>query len=557
MDLPMPLVAYIGALAIFSLCLTWILNRGDYPFDALVAALSALVAAIGIVPVLNYPEVDLWLSLLVSAVTAALMAWMVYQELALRRRRRVWLGNAFFGIGVVLLFWNDYENNINGVEIAVALSTVREDQKKSIDLYMSEIWELKAIDKFKNETGASVKIVGVYPNIDGRLGHFLDLLKSKSSETPPSGKMVHVFAIDVIWPGIMAKYAEDLTGELGDIGKFNRSIIANNTVDVHEGGKVVRKLVAAPWYSDAGLLFYRKDLLEEYDDKNDAVEGPSLETWRDLEEMARKIQEGERAKGHKDFWGFVWQGVPSEPLTCNAMEWQISHGGGVLVDSDRNVDIDEARTAAALDRAKSWIDGNGGKNGISPRNIHEHAEAESFDIWKDGKAAFMRNWPYAYLASIKYFNMEKQVGVRLLPKDDNSSHPAATLGGWQLMVNAASSGKERKAAIRFVQFMTRKDIQKSLAMDEKGGNMPALVELYQDPEILEKFPFIRSGPVRKLFDGSQKSDILALRPSTPAADLYPQVSAIYREEVSAVLKGHKQALDGVKSIKNRLRVLLQ
>jgi trehalose/maltose transport system substrate-binding protein len=533
------------------------LNRGDYHFDAKVAVLGSLVAAIGVVPVLDNPDVDRWLSLLVTAVTAALMLWTVFQEPALGRRRRIWLGTAFFGIGVVLLFWNDRQNNINGVEIAVALSTVKDDQKKSIDFYMSADWEFKAIQKFQTETGAIVKIVPVYPNVDDQLEQFRDFLESKSSETPPSGKKVHVLAIDVIWPGIMAKYAEDLTGELGDISKFNRSIIANNTVDVLEGDKVVKKLVAAPWYSDVGLLFYRKDLLRDYDDKKDGVDGPPPETWRELEDMAIKIQEGERANGHEGFWGFVWQGLPSEPLTCNAMEWQMSHNGGVLVDKNGNVDINEAQTAAALDRAKRWIAGSDGKDGISPPDIYEHAEAESFDIWKRGKAAFMRNWPYAYMASNKHLNLEQQVGVTLLPKDGDSSHPAATLGGWQLMVNAASSGKEKKAAIRFVQFMTREDIQEWLAME--NGKLPALVELYKKGDIRQKFPFLESDPLRrlkKLFDGSQESHILALRPSTPTADLYPEVSTIYREQITAVLKGEKQALDGVRYMKNTLDKLL-
>jgi trehalose/maltose transport system substrate-binding protein len=57
-------------------------------------------------------------------------------------------------------------------------------------------------------------------------------------------------------------------------------------------------------------------------------------TWDELERMAARIQAGERAKGRRDFWGFVWQGAPSEALTCNALEWQVSEGGGRIIENE-------------------------------------------------------------------------------------------------------------------------------------------------------------------------------------------------------------------------------
>jgi len=35
----------------------------------------------------------------------------------------------------------------------------------------------------------------------------------------------------------------------------------------------------------------------------------------ELEAMAARIQSGERAKGNKDFWGYVWQEQPLRALT--------------------------------------------------------------------------------------------------------------------------------------------------------------------------------------------------------------------------------------------------
>ncbi len=61
----------------------------------------------------------------------------------------------------------------------------------------------------------------------------------------------------------------------------------------------------------------RKSLLQKYDFKNPP------QTWDELQEMAEKIQDGERKEGRQNFWGFVWQGKAYEGLSCNALEWEL------------------------------------------------------------------------------------------------------------------------------------------------------------------------------------------------------------------------------------------
>jgi len=94
---------------------------------------------------------------------------------------------------------------------------------------------------------------------------------------------IDVFMVDVIWQGILAPHAVDMKKYFkeDEIAKFFPRIIENNTV----GGR----LVSIPWHTDAGLLYYRTDLLEKYGYK----EPPK--TWEELAEMAKKIQDGERA----------------------------------------------------------------------------------------------------------------------------------------------------------------------------------------------------------------------------------------------------------------------
>src|SRR5690606_33444534 len=133
-------------------------------------------------------------------------------------------------------------------------------------------------------------------------------------------------------------------------------IIANNTV---EG-----RLVAMPWFTDAGLLYYRADLLVRHGER-------VPETWEELAAIAGRIQRAERAAGNDRLWGFVWQGRAYEGLTCNALEWIASYGGGRIVDDEGRITVANPRAVEALRVASSWV------GAISPRGVLNYAEEEA------------------------------------------------------------------------------------------------------------------------------------------------------------------------------------
>ena len=116
---------------------------------------------------------------------------------------------------------------------------------------------------------------------DDRLGFYLEFFNERSSD-------LDVLQIDVVWPAALAEHLIDLSPYLAeaDIEAHFSNLIEANTVD--------ERLVAIPWYMEAGLLYYRQDLLDKY-----GLELP--ETWDELEETARIIQDGERAEGNGEF----------------------------------------------------------------------------------------------------------------------------------------------------------------------------------------------------------------------------------------------------------------
>jgi trehalose/maltose transport system substrate-binding protein len=272
------------------------------------------------------------------------------------------------------------------------------------------------------------------------------------------------------------------------------------------------------------LLYYRTDLLEKYGYK----EPPK--TWEELTEMAKKIQEGER-KDKPDFQGFVFQGKASESVTCNAIEWVYSYGGGTIVEPDKKVTINNPNAIKALDTAKSWV------GTISPLGVTTYGEEEARNIWQAGNAAFMRNWPYAYsLGQDPKSPISGKFDVTVLPKGGPDGKNAACLGGWQLMVSAYSKAPD--AAADLVKYLTTAELQKKHAIDI--SLLPTLPALYSDPDVLAKNPFFKN--LLPVLENA------VARPSTVTGADYNQISTAFFQNVNKVLTGGATAKDAVVAV---------
>ncbi len=375
----------------------------------------------------------------------------------------------------------------------------------------------EGVTAWSRKTGHTVKIVSVPNSTTERLSLYQQLLAAQSSD-------IDVFQIDVIWPSILGAHLRDLTPGLGSASQDHfEAIVANNTVDA--------KLLAMPWFTDAGLMYYRKDLLEKHQ-----IKLPT--TWQELTAAALKIQTEERAAGHDKMWGLVWQGNAYEGLTCNALEWVVSFEGGQIVERDGAISINNAQTAKALTLASSWV------GQISPPGVLGYQEEEARGIFQSGNAVFMRNWPYAWaLANTEESPVKGKVGVMALPKGGKTGRSAATLGGWQLAVSKYSKSPE--VAIDLVKYLTSPVEQKRRAL--KGSYNPTILQLYQDPEILAANPFFGA-----LYDTFIHA---TARPSTVTGIKYNQVSKEFWEASYAVLNGSVSAEVSLQQLEKRLKRL--
>src|SRR5712691_9493622 len=380
-------------------------------------------------------------------------------------------------------------------------------------------WDDALIAKFQYLTGITVQTVRPGNDTTAVLASYLRDFATGSADAD-------VYAIDIVWPGILSEYAEDLRPAAGGLRDMLPSLILNDTVK--------GKLVAVPYFTEVSLLYYRRDLLDKYH-----FTQPPL-TWSELERQARTIEDGER-RNNNLFWGFLWQGAASEALTCNALEWQISQAGGTLIGSDGKLSIRRDRFVRALERARGWI------GTLSPPGVTSQLEDDSLQIWKRGDAAFMRNWPYAYLESMKDDSSSRnRVGVTVLPMGDGpDGRHADILGGFQLMVSKTS--KNKSAAIEMVKFLTSSEIQRVNATTR--GYAPTRPSLYYDSAVLKANPFF--GTLRDvLLKGA------VTRPSTVAGSRYDEISKAYFTAVCQTLIRQKSAGTAVQELERELEDLV-
>ncbi len=375
----------------------------------------------------------------------------------------------------------------------------------------------KQLDVFEKATGNKVKIVTMPSSSTEQFSQYRLWLAAGNTD-------VDVYQTDVIWAPQLADQFVDLKDATKDvIGDFFPAIVASQTVN--------GRLVALPLYTDAPALFYRKDLLEKY-----GKQPPK--TWDEMEATAKEIQEKERAAGQKDLWGYVFQGNAYEGLTCDALEWVKSSGGGQIIETDGTISINNEKAAAALNRAKGWV------GTISPSGVLAYQEEESRGVWQTGNAVFMRNWPYAYaLGNGADSPVKGKFDVTTLPVAAEGDKPSSTLGGWNLAVSKYS--KNPDAAIELVKFLTSKESQKQRAIEL--SNLPTLSALYDDKDIAAAQPFMPNW--KPIFENAVP------RPSAVAKVKYNEVSAKFWTAVHNTLSGNGTAEENLELLEADLTTL--
>jgi trehalose/maltose transport system substrate-binding protein len=357
-----------------------------------------------------------------------------------------------------------------------------------------------AAARFTQDTGIEVNVIAGPQSSTDRYSAYQRFFQGQSAD-------VDVMMIDVIWPGALAPHLVDLNPTLSTEAKQHYpSIIENNTVD--------GKLVAMPWFADFGLLYYRTDLLQKY-----GVSGPP-KTWDELEKQAQQIMDGEKAS-NPTFTGFVFQGNAYEGLTCDALEWLASSGGGTIVDANNSATVNNPQAVAILNKVRGWV------GTISPRGVTGYQEEDARNTFQAGNAAFMRNWPYAYALSNKDDSPVKgKFDVVPLPAEPGNK-PVGAVGGSQLGVSKYS--KHQEAGVEFVRYLTSPEVQTWRAT--VGSFVPTIPSVAEHADVLKVMPFLKTA-----------ADVERVaRPSRQTGERYNEASTAFYQGVNQILNGQDAA----------------
>jgi len=372
----------------------------------------------------------------------------------------------------------------------------------------------RLLDEFEAQNpGISVRDEVLPASTDEQHQFYVVNLEGKSSD-------FDVLSMDVIWVPEFARagWLTDLTSMI-DAGARDDFFPGPMKAVTYLG-----KIFAIPWYIDAGVLYYRKDLLDKY-----GLSPPTL--WSELVSTAQYIQDREEG-----IYGFIWQGKQYEGLVCNVLEYFWSNGGDVLSDGD--VVIDSEENVEALEFMRDLIV----EYRVTPPLVMTAIEEPTRHLFGSGKALFMRNWPYAWnIFEQEGSPVRGKIGVTLLPSFPGGES-ASTLGGWQLGLNCYS--KRPEAARRLIEFLTRPDSQKTLAL--ALGYKPTRKALYADEELLQAQPFIVS-----LYDV-----FMAARPR-PVTPYYMMITQVMQPEFSAAVSGIKTTEEALRSARRQIEHILK
>lgn len=322
-------------------------------------------------------------------------------------------------------------------------------------------------------------------------------LKNKSTD-------VDVFFMDVVWPPEFgaAGWAEPLDSLFTkeEQKKFLNGPILANTFN--------GRIYGIPLFIDSGVLYYRTDLLEEY-------EMTPPETWNELVSQAKTIVQEELQSGN-DLVGYSGQFKQYEGLVCDMMELILSNGGQIIDPDLGKSTLADPKSVEAVQFVRDELIGS-----TAPKGVLTYQEPESLDLFLQGKAVFHRNWPYAWEVAN---NPEKSriagnVGITKLPHFEGGKS-VATLGGWQVGISRVSENKD--SAWKFVQFLTSERTQQIFAV--RAGKAPTRVALYENNEVLTANPHF-----------AQMKEVFQTAYPRPRSPLYPAISNVLQRYFSKAI----------------------
>lgn len=327
--------------------------------------------------------------------------------------------------------------------------------------------------------------------------------------------------MDVVWAAKFAAagWIQDLSSRITE-----EQLKAFLDKDV-EAGRYEGKLYRIPLRSDAGMLYYRKDLLEKA-----GIQPP--ETFAELIKISQELQAKKAAT-----WGYVWQGRQYEGLSAMFVEILEGYGGFWVNPDTKEVGLTQPEAIRAVEFLKSTI-----QTGISPKGVTTYQEEETRRLFQNGDAVFLRNWPYVFpLAQESTSKIQGKIGIKPMIHAPGKKS-GACLGGWGLGI--AKTSRHSEQAWKAIEYFTSTEALRPFII--KTGYLPSRKELFTDSEILQKYPHY-----------SQFLEVLENTVLRPPIAQYAQVSDILQRYLSGTFTNQLSSEQAMEAAARETRLVLE
>jgi multiple sugar transport system substrate-binding protein len=334
----------------------------------------------------------------------------------------------------------------------------------------------------KANPGLNAKLLEFPESADEQRNQFIQRQRAKSADCDG-------FEADVIWTAEFAsqKWLMDMTPY---IEKRKSEFVPSTLSSVEYEGKIW----GVPRVTDAGLLYYREDVV-------DAVPA----TWQEVYEKAKSGK------------GIVYQGASYEGLTVNFLELAFAAGGKILSDDGKKSVIDSPENLKALEFMVDGIN-----SGAAGKAVTTYMEEEARRTFEAGRADFMRQWPYAYaLGNMKGSKTRGKFAVAPYPEFEGGGK-AAILGGHNMVVSAYS--KNPGGVLKLIDYLTSEERMTKNATD--FSKTPVLEASFEDPAVKKALPFI-----------DELKQAVEQAKSRPVSPVYSQISQAIYKNVNEALSG--------------------
>ncbi|ONI80169.1 sugar ABC transporter substrate-binding protein [Saccharothrix sp. ALI-22-I] len=283
------------------------------------------------------------------------------------------------------------------------------------------------------------------------------------------------------------------------------------------------KYFALPYRNDYWVLYYNKKLFDAA-----GIAYPENLTWDQYADVAKKLTKGEGEQKVYGTYHHTWRSVIQAISAAQTDSDQIT--------GDFEFFADQYKMALDLQQAGATLDFGSAK------------QASYRTMFETEKTAMMPMGTW-YVAGVLKNKAEGKTAVDwgIAPMPQRPGASGITTFGSPTAFAVNKKAKHAATAKKFVEFAAGMDGAKAIT---KVGVVPSL----QSPEITEAYAALEGMPRDELAVKSLAPDTTALE--MPVSEHTSDVDTILREEHELIMVGEKSVEDGIKSMRDRVKKVL-